>query len=36
MPVFMFLNKNLIKKVDGKTYLDMPDFLEKELDIGQG
>jgi len=29
------LNKNLIKKVDGKSYLDMPDFLEKELDIGK-
>ena len=25
------LNNNLIKKVDGKSYLDMPDFLENEL-----
>jgi dTDP-glucose pyrophosphorylase/CBS domain-containing protein len=28
------LNKNLINKVDGKSYLDMPDFLKKELDSG--
>ena len=28
------LNKNLINKVDGKSYLDMTDFLEKELDCG--
>jgi dTDP-glucose pyrophosphorylase/predicted transcriptional regulator len=28
------LNKNLIKKVDGKTHLDMTDLLEKELDNG--
>ena len=41
-PVFKFfvnagiyvLNKNLINKVDGETYLDMTDFLEKELDCG--
>jgi len=25
------LNSNLVKKVDGKSYLDMPDFLENEL-----
>lgn len=25
------LNKNLVDKVDGKCYLDMPDFLENEL-----
>jgi dTDP-glucose pyrophosphorylase/predicted transcriptional regulator len=25
------LNNNVIKKIDGKTYLDMPDFLENEL-----
>jgi dTDP-glucose pyrophosphorylase/CBS domain-containing protein len=25
------LNKNLIQKIDGKTYLDMPDFLETQL-----
>jgi dTDP-glucose pyrophosphorylase len=29
------LNRNLIKKVDGKSYLDMTDFLESELDIGK-
>ena len=28
------LNKNLINKVDGESYLDMTDFLEKELDSG--
>jgi NDP-sugar pyrophosphorylase family protein len=26
------LNRSLINKVDGKSYLDMTDFLEKELD----
>ena len=25
------LNKNLIQKIDGNTYLDMPDFLETQL-----
>jgi len=29
------LSKNLIDKVDGKTYLDMTDFLGKELKIGK-
>jgi len=41
-PVFKFfvnagiyvLNKNLINKVDGESYLNMTDFLEKELDCG--
>ena len=28
------LNKSLINKVDGKTYLDMTDFLDKELNNG--
>jgi len=28
------LNKNLVNKVDGKSYLDMTDFLNKELDNG--
>jgi dTDP-glucose pyrophosphorylase len=28
------LNKDLINKVDGKSYLDMTDFLEKELNDG--
>jgi dTDP-glucose pyrophosphorylase len=28
------LNKNLINKVDGESYLNMTDFLEKELDSG--
>jgi NDP-sugar pyrophosphorylase family protein len=28
------LNKTLISKVDGKSYLDMTDFLEKELENG--
>jgi dTDP-glucose pyrophosphorylase len=28
------LNRNLINKVNGETYLDMTDFLEKELDSG--
>ena len=28
------LNKNLVDKIDGKTYLDMPVFLEKELGNG--
>jgi len=26
------LNNNLIKKIDGRSYLDMPNFLENELD----
>ena len=28
------LNKNLINKVDGESYLNITDFLEKELDSG--
>ena len=28
------LNKNLINKVDGESYLNMTNFLEKELDCG--
>ena len=28
------LNRNIINKIDGKSYLDMPEFLEKELDDG--
>jgi len=29
------LNRNLINKVDGKTYLDMTDFLENQLNSGR-
>jgi dTDP-glucose pyrophosphorylase/predicted transcriptional regulator len=29
------LNRNLIQKVDGKSYLDMTDFLEGEIDNGR-
>jgi len=29
------LNKNLVNKVNGKSYLDMTDFLESELDTGK-
>jgi dTDP-glucose pyrophosphorylase/CBS domain-containing protein len=29
------LNKNLINKVDGESFLNMTDFLEKEIDIGK-
>ena len=28
------LNRNIINKIDGKSYLDMTEFLEKELDDG--
>jgi len=28
------LNKNLVNKIDGKSYLDMTDFLDQELDNG--
>jgi dTDP-glucose pyrophosphorylase len=29
------LNKDLVRKIDGKSYLDMTDFLEKELSKGR-